>query len=106
MGKFGKRLKKARNERGLSQSELAEQMGVTQASISQLETGKRQPTPALIGKAAQVLNVDREYLTGKSESDLEREILWRNVQGMSSDSLEKINDFVDYIKHKEKRGKN
>ncbi len=37
-------LKSARKERGLSQEEIAEAIGVTQSAVHQWEAGKSQPT--------------------------------------------------------------
>lgn len=41
------RLKEARNERGLSQSQLAEMVGVSRNTISSIETGQFSPTAKL-----------------------------------------------------------
>lgn len=38
---IGKRIQKAREEAGLSQSELASRLGITQAALSNYELGKR-----------------------------------------------------------------
>ena len=39
---IGKRLREARRRRGLSQSDIARSAGITQASVSNYETGKRE----------------------------------------------------------------
>lgn len=54
--KIGDRIKeareKARNGRGMSQAELAETVGITQASLSEIELGKSAPRkPTLIALA-------------------------------------------------------
>lgn len=41
------RLKEARNEHGLSQSQLAEMVGVSRNTISSIETGQFSPTAKL-----------------------------------------------------------
>mgnify|MGYP002638955296 CR=1 FL=1 len=41
------RLKEARNEQGLSQSQLAEMVGVSRNTISSIETGQFSPTAKL-----------------------------------------------------------
>jgi transcriptional regulator with XRE-family HTH domain len=41
---FAQALRKARREAGLSQRQLAEQLGLAQAAIAQYEAGSRRPT--------------------------------------------------------------
>lgn len=102
MTNFGERLKQLRNEKDFNQSELAEKVGVNQSTISQLEKGFRNPTPALVKKIAIALEVDREELAGKDETNFEREILMRNLKGMSPKEIRKINDLIEMFKEKAK----
>ena len=44
-------------ERGLTQVELAERVGVTRVTISNLETGKRHPSMDLLHPLAKALKV-------------------------------------------------
>lgn len=73
-------------------------VGQSQASISQLEKGQRHPTPVVIRKLADALEVDVAVLVGEGEGELERKMLMRNLQGLSPQSLRKINDIVELIK--------
>jgi len=102
MSTFGERLREAREMKGWSQSELADELDVTQAMISQLENGRRRPTPAVITKLAEVLGVERELLAGQSEGEFEKALLMRNLKGLSPESLKKINEFVDLVRKSEK----
>lgn len=62
----GQRLRKMREERGLSQEELASAAGVRQGNISRLERGKvASPGIDLLSKVAAGLGVSVEELTGK-----------------------------------------
>ncbi len=101
MSEFGEKLKKIRLERKMNQIELAEKMGMKQASISQFENGQRLPTPANIKKLASILEVSVEYLAGKSDGKFERELLMRNIQGLSPETLRKINDIAEAFKKSE-----
>jgi len=61
--KFGQFVKAAREEKGLSQRELAELMDVTQTYISIVELGKRRVDLSFSRKICKVLNVDlRDFL--------------------------------------------
>lgn len=49
-------LVKARKEAGLTQAELSEKTGISQADISRLENGSRNPSIALLKRIAKALN--------------------------------------------------
>ncbi len=55
---FAETLKKLRNERGLSQIQLGQQMFVSNSTIARWENGSRLPDAAMITRLSQVLNVD------------------------------------------------
>jgi transcriptional regulator with XRE-family HTH domain len=55
-------LKKLREERLLTQEELAEKVGVTPLTISRWENSKRKPRLKSIRKLAKVLKVDAKDL--------------------------------------------
>jgi DNA-binding XRE family transcriptional regulator len=54
---FGRNFKKAREEKGISQTELAIEADVDRSTIVRLETGKFNPTLDLIFNLAQALQV-------------------------------------------------
>ncbi len=58
-------LKIARIKKGLSQSELAEKIGVQSFSISRYETGSQYPSIETLLKMSEVLNVSVDHLLGK-----------------------------------------
>lgn len=47
----------ARKEAGLTQEELSKKTGISQADISRLENGTRNPSLALLNRIAEALNV-------------------------------------------------
>ena len=60
---LGSYLIRIRNERGLSQRDLAEQCGVSPAEISRLESGKRQkPSPTMLRAIADSKVISYPYL--------------------------------------------
>jgi DNA-binding XRE family transcriptional regulator len=56
-----------REFRGLTATELAARIGVTPAHVSKIETGKGEPSVALLRKLAAILRVDMEALVGVDE---------------------------------------
>lgn len=57
-------IREARRKMGLNQTELAEQMGVTQSAVSHWENGETMPTPRQIPRLAEVLNIKVSALFG------------------------------------------
>ena len=59
---FAETLKRLRNERGLSQRELAREMYVAQSTVARWEIGSRLPDAAMISRLAEHLGVDMATL--------------------------------------------
>ena len=61
------RLKELREEKGLSQAQLAKEMGLSQNTISQYETGVLEPNIKTIKKLCEYFGVTAGYLLGLEE---------------------------------------
>lgn len=60
---FGQFIKEGRERRGLYQWEVAQELGITQASYHMIETGKREPNITTILNICRVLRLDfADYL--------------------------------------------
>jgi len=60
-------LKELREEKGLSQKQLANEMGIRQQTISQYELGVTEPDIATIKKLCKFFDVSSDYLLGIEE---------------------------------------
>lgn len=67
------RLGELRKERGMTQCELASLAGVQQNTISQLESGKRNPSVNMLKKFAEIFGCTIDELFDKSPSGAERD---------------------------------
>lgn len=66
---FTERLKKLRLEAGYSnQKSIAQELGTTQQSYSQWESGKRTPNSDSLDKLAKFFNVSTDYLLGNTDT--------------------------------------
>lgn len=76
---FGARIKEIREERGISQENLAEIVGMESRHISRIETGKSFTTIENIQKIAQALNINMDMLFSfkhkNSREFIEKDIL-------------------------------
>lgn len=61
---MGNKIKECRKKRGVSQEELAKQIGVKRAVISKYETGKISPRLDMVQKIARALGVSIDELLG------------------------------------------
>lgn len=66
---FEEILKELRNNRGLTQIEVAKGLGVTQPTYQQWETGKRSPTSETLLKLADYFGVTTDSLLGRTGYD-------------------------------------
>ena len=64
---FNERLRDLRNRRNMSQSDLAEAIGVSKSAISMYERGERNPDFETLEIIADFFNVDMNYLLGKDD---------------------------------------
>jgi transcriptional regulator with XRE-family HTH domain len=65
----GENIRRYRREKGLSQQEMANRMGVDRAYISGLELGQRNPTIITLWHAAQALGVEVHVLLKEDEAE-------------------------------------
>jgi transcriptional regulator with XRE-family HTH domain len=72
------RIKQSRIEKGLKQGEVAEKLGMSNATLSSIELGKNKPTITQLEAISSLFNVSADYLlTGEDlkVSPVERDIL-------------------------------
>lgn len=99
--KIGKFIASMRKSQGLSQKQLAEQLGVTDKTISKWETGNRMPDASILLKLSKELQVDvNELLAG--EQFLSEEF---SSEEYVKKSESNIVNLVDELNEKEKKRK-
>ena len=100
-------LRKTREDKGLSQSELAEKAGFQPSAISHFESGRRAPSFDNLKRLANALSVNIDYLLGR-ETDLKSagpvaEQLFRDFEEMSSDDQESLAKIAKMLAEKNKQ---
>lgn len=61
---FASKLKKAREDTGFTQREVAKETGITQSVLARYETGKLEPNLEVLGILADFYNVSTDWLLG------------------------------------------
>ncbi len=66
MVSIGERILNLRKELNLSQKELAEKTGITEASLSRYENNLREPKAEIIARISETLGCSTDYLLGRT----------------------------------------
>lgn len=104
---FQARLRKSRERRKMSQSELAKASGFQPSAVSHFETGKRSPSFENLRRLADALEVTTDYLLGRvqdpgaSGPTIQR--IFRDAQSMSKDDLDVLADMAERFAEKSTR---
>lgn len=109
INKFGKRLVALRKERGLTQKNLGEKIGVSDRVIAYYEGETDYPPAHLIVPIAKALNVSTDELLGvknvKLQLNPEHAALWRKLkkaEELTKKDQKALVDFLNYLLKKEK----
>lgn len=82
--KVGERISRLRNEKNITQLELAEKLGVTDRAVSKWETGSSYPDITLLSQIADVFSVSLDYLL-KGKAVVKQKIYADYVNGRFND---------------------
>lgn len=63
---FADRLKELRNEKNITQVQLAELLGVSNGTVAMWETGKREPNYEMLNKLSEIFDKNIGYIIGYS----------------------------------------
>ena len=90
---FSERLKDLRKQAGLTQVDVAEELGISQPAYASWERGSKKPTQENLVKIAQILNVSVDYLVGNLKEKTDEldniELLFRmNSKGLTKEEKE------------------
>ena len=107
MAQFDKILKLLRNEKNMSQQELADALGISKSSINMYERGERQPNFEVLETIADFFNVDIDYLLGRTNKTtklINPTTIAAHFDGdeYTPEELDEIKAFAEFVKSKRK----
>lgn len=96
----GNRIAELRDQRGWTQEELAQSIGITRAALSHYEKNRRKPDFEILTKLADKFGVSIDYLIGRTnqpklEMDPEVREFVDHLELSDSDLLDRFNLTVD-----------
>lgn len=113
---IGRKLQLAREEKGMSQEQLARALGCSQSALSNYEKGKRRLYLSHLEKLSEILDkpleyfmennrppVEKEHLLGGNRSDQFLHLI-NTIYQLSDEQIREVLSYIEYIKWKEKRG--
>ena len=94
---FGKRLLDARKRKGVSQEDLAKDLGTKGPVIGRYERDEMKPSIEVAAKMAELLDVSLDFLVGKTDVLLDSKILNRitEIQKLSVEEQKTVFSFLD-----------
>ncbi len=104
--KFNVRLKQLRQRNRLTQSELAQVLGLKPTAVSNYESCRNEPSLDKLVLLAQYFDVSCDYLLGLTEAYLPvgGEVLDKDIvdffdryQKLSPESLTMLHDYIDFL---------
>lgn len=88
MNSIGNRIKTTRKNKGLTQQQLAQRLGVTKALISAYENLTRKPSLDILVRLSNILNCSTDYILGV---DNEKRI---SLKGLSENQVKIIENLI------------
>lgn len=96
---FGNTLKTLRLRENLTQSQLAQKLGLTKSVISAYETGLRMPSYDILIHISQIFNVSTDYLLGLEQKQ------GIDLSGLSEQEIEALKNLIKAMKQTSKYSK-
>lgn len=97
---FGERLRKARLQNGLTQEQLAQQIGVAKSTLTGYEKGNREPDVFKIKRILEVLGLDSDYLLGVNrktqEDDASAQTHEKYLQ-LNDESRKMVDSLIEHL---------
>ena len=89
---FGKRIVEFRKIKGISQTDLADQIGIHKNVLGRYEREEAKRSIEVAKKIADILDVSLDYLTGEVDSEIDKSIVDKvmNIQNLPEEERERI----------------
>ena len=110
---LGDKIQRRRRKLGLNQKQLADVSGITQATISRIESGKvKELKSQALKRLAKVLGVTVDYLVDRTDkltptdiihSDITAKYIFRGYEKLGSVGRKQLKDFVHFLEKQEEK---
>ena len=91
---FGNTLKELRTQNGMTQQQLATQIGVSKSVVSYYELQERTPYPEILLKLASIFHVSSDYWLGIEKNNV------LDVSGLEAEDIAVLNSMITLLRKK------
>jgi len=98
MNTIGTRIRKIREERGIKQESIADEMGITQSSYGRLEKDDNRLTATKLIKISEILNVSVSILFGEKATNVIHENKGDNAQAQIGTFVQQDKEHIESLK--------
>jgi transcriptional regulator with XRE-family HTH domain len=102
---FGNKIKELREKQGMTQSELAKRLNISDKTISSWENGTRLPRMGLVESISKILNVSKSDLFDNKKSPSLTEQAMQKFNNLSPEEQKQAIDYLDYLISKDQENK-
>ena len=88
------KIKLLRDQRGMTQTELAKRLGITRSSVNAWEMGISVPSTQYIVELAKFFNVSTDYLLGMEETASV------SLQGLTEKDIQIVYSLIEHLRSK------
>lgn len=92
---IGEKIKKLRKMNGLTQADIARELGITRSSVNAWEMGVSMPSTSYVIKLSRIFKVSADYLLG-----LERKAVL-DISGLDDDSIKILTEMAYYMRNRQ-----
>jgi len=110
---LGEKVRRMREKLGMNQKQLAEASGITQATISRIESGQvKELKSEALKRLAKALGITVDYLVDKTDrltpndivrSDPTAQYIFRGYEKLSATGREQLKSFVRFLEEQEEK---
>src|SRR3972149_8277761 len=90
---IGGKIKSLRESEALTQEEIAVKVGVSKEFISMVESGKRNPSLAVLSKIASVLSKEASYFMATKRKDFALALRTAQINEKDEEEIRKFKEF-------------
>ena len=98
MNAIGTRIRKIREEQGIKQEYIAEEMGITQSSYGRLEKDDNRLTATKLMKISEILNISVSVLFGEKATNVIHENKGDNAQAQIGTLVQHDKEYIESLK--------
>ena len=98
MNSIGTRIRKIREEKGIKQENIADEMGITQSSYGRLEKDDNRLTATKLIRISEILNVSISVLFGEKNANVIHENKGDNAQAYIGTLVQPDKEHIESLK--------